>query len=307
MKIVILFLSLLGLEGTMLYGQSVKSFSDTQAVTKEFRLPTVPATITTSEERADYLAKNYWMHFDFSDTTYIHLPKVTEQAFINYIKGLKLTGKERACGYITEMMKAAETDSLVFHYFAGLAEKYLYDLNSPFQNEQLYIPVLKALVNSKQTNDTDRIRFEALFTMALKNQPGSIATDFTYTLADGEKKQLLNFQSPYVLLFFNDIDCEKCQQTMKYLAESGIVNALLKKNILKILSIYTQSDVENWRRKLSNMPANWENVYDAGSQISSDELYDLKAMPTLYLLDKEKYILLKDADMKEVIFFLQTL
>ena len=307
MKIAMVLLFLLGLGGTMSCGQSGKSFPETQPESKEFQLPTVPVTITVPEERADYLAKNYWVHFDFSDTAYIHMPKVTEQAFVNYIDVLKLTDKERAYDYISSLMKAAEKDSLVFHYFAGLAEKYLYDPNSPFQNEQLYIPVLETLVSSKLTGDADCIRFEALLTLAQKNQPGSVTTNFTYTLADGRKRQLRNFRSPYLLLFLNDIDCENCKQTMKELAESDVINGLINKHTLAILSLYTQNDTESWNKKLSDMPDNWVNAYDEKLQISNEELYDLKAMPTLYLLDKEKKVLLKDAELKDIVLFLESL
>ncbi len=55
------------------------------------------------------------------------------------------------------------------------------------------------------------------------------------------------------------------------------------------------------------MPDNWVNAYDEKLQISNEELYDLKAMPTLYLLDKEKKVLLKDAELKDIVLFLESL
>ncbi len=39
----------------------------------------------------------------------------------------------------------------------------------------------------------------------------------------------------------------------------------------------------------------WINGYDKELTVLERELYDLKAMPTLYLLDKDKKVLLKDA------------
>lgn len=53
------------------------------------------------------------------------------------------------------------------------------------------------------------------------------------------------------------------------------------------------------------MPANWINGFDSNQEIANEELYDLKAMPTLYLLDKGKKVLLKDADLDEILLFLQ--
>ena len=39
----------------------------------------------------------------------------------------------------------------------------------------------------------------------------------------------------------------------------------------------------------------WIIAYDAGARISKEELYDLKAIPSMYLLDRDKRVLAKDA------------
>ena len=43
------------------------------------------------------------------------------------------------------------------------------------------------------------------------------------------------------------------------------------------------------------VPSSWINAYDAGARISKEELYDLKAIPSMYLLDRDKRVLAKDA------------
>ena len=48
------------------------------------------------------------------------------------------------------------------------------------------------------------------------------------------------------------------------------------------------------------IPSKWINGYDKELTVRNRELYDLKAMPTLYLLDKDKKVLLKDAPVEQV-------
>ena len=43
-------------------------------------------------------------------------------------------------------------------------------------------------------------------------------------------------------------------------------------------------DMKAWRDYLPHFPSAWINAYDADLKIKSAELYDLKAIPTLYLL-----------------------
>ena len=79
------------------------------------------------------------------------------------------------------------------------------------------------------------------------------------------------------------------------LTASPIINDLQQKGQLKILALYPDEDLKAYRQHLPKMPAAWINAYDKGTAIKTKELYDLKAIPTLYLLDKDKTVLLKDA------------
>ena len=48
------------------------------------------------------------------------------------------------------------------------------------------------------------------------------------------------------------------------------------------------------------MPAGWINSYDSTVSLKNDEIYDLKAIPTLYLLDKDKKVVMKDVTFNQV-------
>ena len=63
---------------------------------------------------------------------------------------------------------------------------------------------------------------------------------------------------------------------------------------LTVLAIYTEGNPEAWENDLSSIPSGWLAGTDREA-IKLGALYDLKAMPSLYLLDGEKRVLLKDA------------
>ncbi|MCC8170402.1 MAG: DUF5106 domain-containing protein [Parabacteroides sp.] len=160
-------------------------------VKKEFIMAEVPITISDPAQRANYLALHYWDHFNFADTSYINQAEVTEQALSNYIDVLNYTSSpEVAAEAIKRMLTQAEADSAMFAHFGELYEKYLHDPNSPMRNEELYIPVLEHIVASPLTDDVHRIRPQHLLDLALRNRPGSKATDFGYTLASGTSGRL---------------------------------------------------------------------------------------------------------------------
>lgn len=267
---------------------------------RTFQMVSVPDVITEPEDRAAYLVKHYWDKFDFMDTTLIHLPEITEQAISNYIDLMKYVPAEEASSSIKDMMNRASADSMMFVYFAGLYEKYLYDANSPMRDESLYIYVLDAVLEAPVLDEVSKIRPAHLLELALKNREGDPAADFTYTLADGKKGTLYHIKADYLLLFFYNPDCHACKEVTDQLAASPIVTEWIKNDKLKVLAVYPDEDLEAWKSHISYMSASWINSYDSTVSLKNDEIYDLKAMPALYLLDKDKKVILKDVTFNQV-------
>ena len=76
---------------------------------------------------------------------------------------------------------------------------------------------------------------------------------------------------------------------------------LIEQGRLKILVLYPDEDLVAWRQHLGDYPSQWINAYDKGMKITSQRLYDLKAIPSLYLLDENKRVLAKDvSDVREI-------
>lgn len=270
-----------------------------------FTLPAIPTMLTTPELRADYLVQHYWENINFADTNYVHHPEITEQAWVNYIDLMKLVSPQTADHSLKALFSQAEKEKKCYLYLMELAEKYLYDPNSPLRNEELYISVLDAQIASQVLDDTEKIRPKARRELAQKNRVGTQAIDFIYTLASGAKGTLHALKAPYTLLFINNPGCHACAETIAALRQAPTINRLLAQKALKLLSFYPDEDLDEWKRHLPDYPSEWINSYDAQQAVQAKGLYDLKAIPTLYLLDKEKNVLLKDATAAEIEEYLE--
>lgn len=285
--------------------QQRKGFSDAADIVPFFEMVSVPDTLVRPEERADYLAMHYWDRFDFSDTIYIGFPEVTEQAFVDYLDALRYVTFPTVCLSVEKMVKQAEIDPQMLLYFTGLYEKYLYEPDSPFRNEEWLIPVLQLVSRSSVLEEADTIRPAYLLEQILKNRLGKPATDFTYTSADGQSHSLYNVDSPRLLLFFYDPDCHTCQETVEKMLASPVLEKQIDAAKLTVLAVYPGEDEGIWQTYRRKLPASWISGYDPNNQLMNDELYDLKRFPTLYLLDREKKILLKDAAVEQMENYLQ--
>lgn len=273
-----------------------KADKQASATARTFQLPDVPALLTDPAERANYLSLHYWDHFDFADTTLISLPEVTEQAFANFIHLLPYT--DRAAAALDTLVRRAATRTETLRHFISLTDKYLYEPNSPLCNEDFYIVALQSVINSPAVGEADKIRPRYRLAMALKNRPGEMAEDFTFIGRDERRTRLSAIRAPYLLVYFNDPKCEDCQRVKGLLQSSPVVNALLETGTLQLLSVCVEGKTAAWEK--ASFPARWIDGYDEGQRLTHERLYDLKAMPTLYLLDANKRVLLKDASVDRI-------
>ena len=271
-----------------------------------FPLPEVPLMITDPQEGAIYLSEHYWDQFPFSDTTLISQPDVTEQAFVDYIQILNHILIKHSESSLQTMLNKAQVKPAMYLHFTSLFEKYFYDPNSPFRNDELYIPVVKHLLESGLLSQAKQEVYRFQQTMILKNRVGTKATDFLYTLSNGDKKSMHELESDYLILFFTNPDCPMCATTTNQLDNSEVLKNIFSlnssnKKFLTVLTVYPDSNIDDWRKALPNLPKNnWVNAYDDGTIVTNKRLYDIKAIPTLYLLDKDKEIILKDTSFEEI-------
>lgn len=273
-----------------------------------FKMVEVPDTLTKPEDRAQFLVTNYWTNFDFSDTTCLAYPDVIEHAFVDYLSILPHTSKEVAVSSLKNMMKKAGAEKKMFTHFFDLCEKYLYDPNSPMLNEEFFIPVLEVAISSTIFDETEKIRPRNLLDLALKNRVGHVANDFTFTTEDGDMQSLSRIDTEYTLLFFHNPGCPACENTSYQLKVSPIITHLRTQQRLTILALYPDENLTYWKMYMDSVTKDigWINAYDQDLYLREHEVYDLKAIPTLYLLDKDKVVLLKDATFEQIVSYLST-
>lgn len=270
-----------------------------------FTLPEIPVMLTSPEDRAKFLATHYWDNFNFKDTAYIHLPDITEQALVDFMDMMKHVPTSVADSAITFALRGASAEPKMLNYFWETLNRYWYDPNSPLRNEDFYIMVCQAISGLPQADEAMSSRARYNVSQASKNRPGMVAADFTYTLASGKQATLHSIRSPYTVLFFYNPDCHMCAEIKLYLKGSSVFNELLEKKQVALLAFYPDEDVNLWREHLKEMLPIWINAYDKGVVVDRKQTYDLRAIPTFYLLDKDKKVLLKDAPVEEIEAYLK--
>jgi peroxiredoxin len=298
-KVIFLILSIVffGCDNTNNHKPTQTSFLP---VPKDFKRVIPPVFVTDAKEQANFFVTHFWDHFNFRDTMYAYFPNITEQAFVDYIFFFQYASPDRIREGVAKLMKAATADSVMFACFSQLAERYLYAPNSLFRNDEYYIPFLEQIVNSPIISDTYQIRVQYLLNLARKNRPGRQAEDFQYMQANGKQGNLYSVKAEYLLLLFYNPDCEECQNTMEMIQNSTEILSSVENGTLRVLAVYPDENLDKWKEHLEKIPSNWINGYDRSFVLREKEVYDLKAVPTLYLLDRDKQVILKDCSVENI-------
>ena len=70
---------------------------------------------------------------------------------------------------------------------------------------------------------------------------------------------------------------------------------MIAQGALSVVNVYIDEDLQAWRDYMPIYPETWYNGFDPNLIIRSDRIYNVRAIPSLYLLDSQKTVLMKDA------------
>lgn len=271
---------------------------------QSFPYPAIPDTLRSVEQRAGYLSEHYWDNYNFADTLLLKSKEVTEQGFVNFIdilnrfnldyasKGVAhkdiaqkditrkditrkdITRKGIAQKDITQkgiacFTRKAFSNAAAKERFENLIEHYFEDQLSPVRNDRVYLIFLEEMKNSPCFDETEKERIAFKIKTTNKNLPGDIAINFKLKDESGKEHQLSDYKDQKVILYFYDPDCENCRKVSAWLKQQTIPADI---KVLKMI---------------------------ADNHISY--IYSLKNMPTIFLLDKENKVILKDCTAQELI------
>jgi hypothetical protein len=229
--------------------------------------------------------------------------KSVKELFAN-LESLALAGERKP---LLEVMKRAE------HYF--------YDPNSPVLDEEVYLHCLSGILAARSLQELDKMQYEYQYRICSLNRVGTPAADFSFRqlvagnhLPDSspqmysptppkgyvDKTLYKNVKGEYTLLFFNNPDCGACGEILDAIKNSHLAELVHQKK-LAVVAMYTDEDLSAWARNREKYPKEWIYAFDHKLVLRDNNIYGLRAIPSLYLLDKDKRVILKDATVDVVI------
>lgn len=277
-----------------------------------------PAMMESAHDRAEYMALNTWNRLmdpsrEYpSDSTLVSGVRKgdVENKFAAWCQMLDIAGQKVAFNAVNKLYDAALTcekanaSSNVFETFTEFVEKYLFDPNSPYRNEDYYGVYAERLAGYPGISVEIQGKYARDARLCALNRVGTKATDFRFADRRGRMHSLYGVKAPYILLFFSNPGCEACMNIINVLKGEPRIAQMIASGQLAVLNIYIDEDLEAWRSYMPIYPVEWYNGFDPDFVIRNEELYNVRAIPSLYLLDADKTVILKDAPENKVFDYL---
>ena len=285
--------------------------------TRNFPEVQIPS-IRPQEELGDYILDHFWdAYLDttghwFCDSTHIGgvNDRILATQLASFLSILENTPAPKAGEVMAaffdqlERSHAADTASNVFSWVTDAVEYYLYDPNSEIRSEELFLPFVSRLAQSPFAKEELRARYAHEAEVCATNRIGAPAKDFTFVDIRGRRHTLYGERAPLTVLLFVNPGCHACEEVVSAF-EGEAVKARVRDGKLRILGVYIDEDIRAWKDHAAELPAHWINGYEPDGLIRSDQLYFVRGIPSIYLLDADKRILMKDALLEAVAAYVE--
>lgn len=230
-----------------------------------------------------------------------HRPVYDEAALKDFVFATTDPDKEKSLLILDSILADAAHDSSVFYRTVDYLEKPFGKANSAYRNEDLYAEILQAKIKSEWIDSATKAKTREKLFVLMQNRPGSTANDFIYITPGGFKKKMYELKADFTILFFYNPECGACKDVKEAIFGSAVIKGKIKSKDLKVLAIYTDKSEKTWLDHLPEMPAEWLHGRDEDEFLYKNQVYELRVIPTVYLLDKDKKVVLKDCvDVKQI-------
>ncbi|MBD1431842.1 DUF5106 domain-containing protein [Sphingobacterium sp. DN00404] len=249
----------------------------------------------------------YWNDFNFDGRVLVVNSNHAEQKLVDFIILFPTVPDTVVRVAIHNMLKKAAAEPKTFTYFLDRYSHYLYSPNSPMRNEGYYELVLIYLAGDETLSDEQRSHYTTLLEHVRKNQVRTVAADFEFLAKDGKYRRMHAGTKRYKMLVFYDPTCTHCAAVMQDLAQTPVVINCIENGFLDVVSVSLHPDRGSWMGYQKRIPDSWINGWDEQGQVINNGLYNIRAYPSIFLLDEKNRVLLKDAPLDITLRYLVNL
>ncbi len=286
----------------------------------DFPFAQIPTMIDSQEDILQYLSVNFWKPYLDSaakwniasaDSLLGGVKKEDMQiALSDYFMLLWSLPVQDALRTQSDLMtEISRYDALypqdsLYDFFADAMHEVLYNPISDYRNEEFYIPVLE----NRLAKNPQQPELQAQLEICSKNRIGEKIADFCFTDNKGRFSTLYTrAKTDFTLIFFSNPGCPACGEIITEISNNMKIGYMISQGYLSILNIYIDEDLGEWYKHLGDYPASWISAYNEDLSVRDGHHFAIRAIPSIYVIDSQHRVVLKDVSLPFLMGFFERL
>lgn len=243
-----------------------------------------------------YYRKHFFDYIDFSNPALIRTPFIHNK-IERYLDQLTVQIPDTISQTIDDLLLKMEPSQETWRFYVShFLNKYAKSL--VIGMDAVYVHMVDNYYAKNRTPWVSKETLDKIIDNAEKLRPtllGKIAEDVTLYTEDKKPVNIHSIEADYLVLFFWAPDCGHCKQSMPKIVE---FSEKFRDKGVKVVAVCTKGRdkvAECWEYvKEKNMGVFYYNLTDEMYRSRFHVKYDVRTTPKIFILDKDKKILLKN-------------
>lgn len=254
-----------------------------------FEYVQAPEEIEGIMEKSNYLMEHFWDPMDFKNATTLD-QNALNHAFSVYVTPMRFAEKSKSLESVDKLIEKISKNPTLLFQFTKAAEENLYGPRAEIWIDEVFLKFLQASLKNKKITGTRRDNYRRKAEILTRTTIGNPAEKFDFEDTEGGVQSYFPMSTPTLIIFGDPTLADWRMSRMRMETNTALTRAadLGKINIIYIVS----KDVPDWKNDVANYPKSWKIGY--APKIA--EFYDIRTMPSAYVIGADAKLKLKNAD-----------
>ncbi len=288
-------------------------FSKIIRATTDIEIPETPLDSTGKPKenfQFYYYKKHFWDNMDFSDERMLRTP-IFFNKMEQYLE--KLTPKHPDSISVSAdiLVEKARKNKEIFQYVVSYITS-TYERSKIMGMDAVFVHMVEKYYINGECDWVKEKQLKKIIERANRISPNMIGKrppNLVFKDTLDKYHSLYHLQAKYTLLFFYDPYCGHCKKETPKI--KAVCDSLVNTGIdIKVFAVTTEFDIDKWKEYIKKFDVgNWINVGDIQFDDEENpvatsnwrEEYDIHSTPVIYLLDREKKIIAKRINDKQIV------
>ncbi len=268
-------------------------------------LPETPLLADGSMDR-EYMYQIYKKHFfdniDFSDDRILQTPVYHGRLRI-YFNNVLIQHPDSIIAEADRVLDKARANKEMFKYTLWFITNNA-ETSQSMGMDKVFVHLVENYYMTDEVDWIEEERRNRIINRAKDLTPlliGNIAPDFEINDPEGNPISLHGIEADYLVLYFWDAECAFCKQATASLQQSYEQLSGLG---AKIFAVNIENDKQKWLNNIATYDQDWIHGNDIHKRSDFLDVYNIFAIPQIFILDRDKKIVAKDIGAEHVFRFL---